>query len=168
MKNFFISIVYIILHVIYISLICLSISSCGINHVIPIETIIQYKDSTITNVIDSTVFIPVERYIDIVNVYDTLYLQTSKAKAEAYVDTTYRVLKGKIENKSGIEYKYIYKDRIEYKDSIITKEVPVYIDKEIVKYKHYWYEKFLWVFFLLFLIPLIIKLLRGRLCLIKE
>lgn len=130
-------------------LLLLIVASCGPIKQIPVQTIINYKDSTIVNVVDSTVYIPKERIVDVVVQYDTLKLETNMAKAEAYVDTTLHLLKGSIENKKGVQYKYKYKDRIEYRDSIIAKEVPVEVPVEVVKYKHYWYESILWLFALL-------------------
>lgn len=122
---------------------------CGTIKPIPVETVINYKDSTIINVVDSTVYIPVERIVDIVPVYDTLHLETTKATADAWVDTTMHVLRGKIENKTGIEYKYIYKDRIEYRDSIVTQDIPVEVEVEKIVKTHFWYEKILWILSLL-------------------
>ena len=118
---------------------------CGTIKPIPVETVINYKDSTIVNTIDSIVYIPRERVVDIVPQYDTLKLETNKAKSEAWVDTTLHVLRGNIENKTGIEYKYIYKDRIEYRDSIVTKEVPVPVEIEKVKYRHTFWDKLAWL-----------------------
>lgn len=123
--------------------------SCGPIKQIPVETVINYKDSTVVNTIDSVIYIPKERIVDVVAAYDTLKLETNMAKAEAYVDTTLHLLKGSIENKKGVQYKYIYKDKIEYRDSVVTKEVPVEVPVEVVKHKHYWYEPILWLFALL-------------------
>lgn len=132
--------------------------SCGTIKPVPIETVINYKDSTVVNVVDSTVYIPVERIVDIVPPYDTLHLETSKAVADAWVDTTMHVLRGSIENKTGIEYKYIYKDKIVVKDSIVTKEVPVPV--EVVKEvkTHFWYERILWALSLAALIMIGFKI----------
>lgn len=126
--------------------------SCSAIKQVPVQTIYNYKDSTVVNVVDSTVYIPVERIVDVVPPYDTLHLETSKAVADAWVDTTMHVLRGSIENKTGIEYKYKYKDKIVVKDSIVTKEVPVPV--EVVKEvkTHFWYEKILWVLSLVSLI----------------
>lgn len=146
-------------------IILITIISCATIKPVPVETIINYKDSTIVNVIDSTVYIPVERIVDIVPAYDTLKLETSKAKAEAWVDTTMHVLRGNIENKTGIEYKYIYKDRIEYRDSIVTKEVPVEVEVEKIKYRHTFWDKLSWLISgisLSILIIYIIKLYAKR------
>ena len=131
--------------IVNIILFILLIVGCGTIKPIPVETVINYKDSTIVNVVDSTVYIPVERIVDIVPVYDTLQLETTKAKAVAYVDTTNHILRGSIENKTGIEYKYIYKDKIVVKDSIITKEIPVEVEVEKVKYRHTFWDKLAWL-----------------------
>lgn len=134
----------------------LLVSSCGISKP-NTTTIIQYKDSTVVNTVDSVVYIPKERIIDIVPIYDTLYLETTKAKAISYVDTTNHVLRGSIENKQGIEYKYIYKDKIVYRDSLVTKEieVPVEVIKEVKT--HFWYEKILWMISILSLLYIAFK-----------
>lgn len=121
---------------------------CGTIKPIPVETIYNYKDSVIVHVDSIAVDVPVERYVDLVNYTDTLVLETSVAKATAYADTTTRTLKGRIENKPvQLKKEIVYQDRIIEKE--VTKEVPVYIDKEVVKYKHYFYEKILWFLSLL-------------------
>ena len=123
----------------------LSLSSCGVVHhckQIKEETIVHYIDSTRWH--DSTVvsYLTKERYVDIVKPLDTLNLETTYAKAQAYLDTTFQALRGSIENKSDVPVKtqIKWKERIVYKDSIVTKEVPVEVIKEVVKYpKTYWW-----------------------------
>lgn len=85
-----------------------------------------------------------ERIVDVVKPYDTLNLETTYAKAQAYVDTTLRALKGSIENKPDVPVKtqIKWKERIIYRDSIKTveKEVPVEVIKEVKVYpKTYWW-----------------------------
>ena len=125
----------------YIATMFFTIGCCPLRQV-EIEHRVEYtyKDSTILK--DSTVVIPVERIVDVVPVYDSLKMETSMAKASAWVDTTTHTLKGNLENKQGIQYKYIYKDRIEYRDSLVYKEVPVEV--EVVKTVHPKYEVWLW------------------------
>lgn len=77
---------------------------------------IVYKDSI--RYFDSTVIVPVERYVDIVRNYDTLELETSQAKARAWVDSIF--LRGEIENKSIVQYKYVGKSHT--KDSLVGKD----------------------------------------------
>ena len=79
------------------------INACCITKHIPVETttVVNYKDSTVITYKDSTIVveIPKEVYHDYTNLLDTLKLETSVAKASAYVDTTHMILAGEIENK---------------------------------------------------------------------
>lgn len=135
-------------------------SSCSTYSQIPVETQYNIVDSIQIHQVDSVVYIPKEVIKDVVPQYDTLVMESSAAKSVSYVDTTTHTLKGKLENKKGIEYKYIYKDRVEYRDSTVIKEVPVEVLKEVVKTKHPFYESILWLLSSLFVIPLIIKIVK--------
>lgn len=88
---------------------------------------IVYKDSV--RYYDSVVVIPVERYVDIVNKYDTLFLETSLAEAYAYVDSLW--LRGEIKNKDKAKTETIYQDRIVYRDTTIYKDKIVYEKDEV-------------------------------------
>lgn len=123
--------------------ILLNLFGCATIKPIPIETIIQYetRDSLILR--DSTVITPKERIVDVVPAYDSLRLETSMAFARAWVDTTTHTLKGSIENKDGVQYKYVDREKIVYKDRIVYKDVPVPV--EVEKTIHPKYEKWLWV-----------------------
>lgn len=125
----------------------LLVLGCGSIKQVPVEHQVIYNYVDSLRIKDSTVVIPVERIVDVARDYDTLRMETSKAKAEAYVDTSLHMLRGSIENKAGTEYKYIYQDRIVYRDSIVTKEVPVEV--EVEKTVHPKYEKWLWVWLVL-------------------
>lgn len=131
---------------VYLGLLLL-VFGCRTIHEVPIEhqVVYEYKDSI--RYVDSTVIIPVERVVDVARPYDTLSLETSMAEAKAWVDTTTHTLKGDLRNKQGVQYKYIYKDRIVTKDSLVYKDVPVPI--ELIKTKHPDYEPYLWVYILL-------------------
>lgn len=113
------------------------VGGCSIIKKTPVQTETRveytYKDSTVIKEILKEVELPVERVVDAVAVYDTLELETSLAKARAYVDTTTHTLKGDIENKKSAKIKIEYRDRIIYRDSIYTKETPV--PYEVVKEK---------------------------------
>ena len=110
------------------------LSSCGTVKYLPStseKTIINYVDST--RIKDSVVVIPVERIVDIVPSVDTLVLETSLAKSISYLDTSSLQLKGEIENKQKVQFKYITKERIvERIDTVfVTQNVPVEVQ---VKY----------------------------------
>jgi len=124
----------------------LLLTACGVTHNVPPETeytIIHYIDSIAWH--DSTIiyYLTKERYVDITKPLDTLNLETSYAKAEAYLDTSMNVLRGSIENKDvSLETTIKWKEKILYKDSIQVKEIPypVEVTKEITKYpKTYWW-----------------------------
>lgn len=146
---------------ILIAVSCALISSCGTTKIVylPGETKIEYRDTTIYR--DSIQYTPIEVIKEIVPEMDTLKMETSLAEAKSYIDTTNRVLRGEIKNKKGITNEVHYKDRIVYKDSIITKPYPVEVTKEVIKYKHYWYDKLCYPFAiigLIYIILIIIKL----------
>ena len=95
------------------------------------HTEINYIDSTVVNVRDSIVLIPIERIVDVTAQYDTLYLSTTIAESKAYVDTTLHLLKGEIHNKDT----YQFKERVEYVDRVIEKTDSVYVEKPIIQEK---------------------------------
>lgn len=132
--------------------------SCGVTKpTVPIETIYNYRDSVIVRVDSVKVDVPVERYVDIVNYTDTLTLETSVAKAIAYADTTTRTLKGEIKNKPvQLKKEIVYQDRVIEKE--VYKDKPVYVEVEKIKTKHPFYEPILWLFSLLSIIYIAIKI----------
>lgn len=107
------------------------------------ETVINYIDSVTYH--DSTIYHTLykERYNDYTSLLDTLNMSTTYSDFSAWVDTTNNSLKGTAENKDiDVPVKIKWKEKIVYKDSIVTKEVPypVEVTKEIVKYpKTYWW-----------------------------
>ena len=115
---------------------------------------IVYKDSI--RYFDSTVIIPVERYVDIVRSYDTLELETSQAKAQCWVDSIF--LKGMIENKKVINYKYIDRWKTITNDSIVYKDKIDYI--ETIKYKTNPINKVTATISIIFILMLLVLILR--------
>lgn len=128
-------------------LILFIITACGIcKHNIPPAT-----DTTLVHVVDSvawhdsTVYhhIYKEHYNDYKSLLDTLSLETFYSEFRAYIDTTNKLLKGEAQNKEGVAPVQVkWKEKIVYKDSIQTKEVPypVEVIKEVTKYpKSYWW-----------------------------
>lgn len=95
------------------------------------EIIWTYKDSITTR--DSICYIPIERYVDIVPIYDTLVLENSISISHSWVDTTNHLLRGELKNKNAIQYQVKYVERIVTNDSIVEREVPVPYEVEVVK-----------------------------------
>ena len=96
------------------------------------ETIIHQVDSIAWH--DSTVFHHIyhEHYKDYTGPKDTLNLETAYSRFKAWNDSTSNTLKGEAINKAdSIPVKTKWKEKIVYKDSLVTKEIPVPV--EVVK-----------------------------------
>ena len=108
---------------------------CSTTRYVPVKEVekevTNHKDSI--RIKDSIVVIPVERIVDIVPVYDTLKLETTQARAKAYVDTTLHLLRGSIENKdkAKTEVREVVKF-VERTDTLyIDKPVPYEVEKQV-------------------------------------
>ena len=113
----------------------LSFIGCSTTRYVPVKgvekEVVNYKDSI--RIRDSIVVIPVEKIADVVPAYDTLLLETTQAKAKAYVDTTLHLLRGSIENKNKAktEVREVVKF-VERTDTIyVEKPVPYEVEKKV-------------------------------------
>ena len=109
-----------------IILFILLLTSCSTIKYVPVKGEDIYHTEYVTK--DSIIYTPVEVIKEVVPELDTLYMETSVAKAKAYLDTNLNALKGEMKNKKEI----IYRDKIVYRDSIIIQkqEVPVKVEVE--------------------------------------
>lgn len=123
------------------ALLCLwwGVLSCS-PKVVPVETKIEYNYIDSLRVRDSIVIVPQERVVDIVPAYDTLTLEIEAAKSRAWVDTNLHMLRGDIESKEAVKYKYVEKERLVYRDSLVTQEipVPVEVEKKVIPKLFWW------------------------------
>lgn len=108
-------------------LILLLFVSCSTIKYVPVKGEDIYHTEYIIK--DSIVYTPVEVIKEVVPELDTLYMETSVAKAKAYLDTNLNILKGEMKNKKEI----IYKDKIVYRDSIIIQKQEIPVEVEVVK-----------------------------------
>ena len=108
-------------------LILLLFVSCSTINYVPVKGDDIYHTEYITK--DSIVYTPVEVIKEVVPELDTLYMETSVAKAKAYLDTNLNTLKGEMKNKKEI----IYRDKIVYRDSIVIQKQEVPVEVEVVK-----------------------------------
>lgn len=113
----------------------LSFVGCSTTRYVPVKEtekeVVNYKDSV--RIRDSIVVIPVERIVDVVPAYDTLRLETTQARAKAYVDTTLHLLRGSIENKdkAKTEVREVVKF-VERTDTVyVEKPVPYEVEKKV-------------------------------------
>ena len=95
------------------------------------KEVVNYKDSI--RIRDSIVVIPVEKIVDVVPTYDTLKLETTQARAKAYVDTALHLLRGSIENKEKAKTEVREVVRfVERTDTIyVEKPVPYEVEKRV-------------------------------------
>ncbi len=133
-----------------VSILTVFLTGCGtLTKPVPSTQIIfQTRDSVAVR--DSIVITPVERVVDIVPDYDTLQMETSLAKAKAWVDTSLHMLRGEIENKQEKQKEIREKIKYQTRDSLVYKEVPVEVEK--IKIKHPRYEPWLWAWGVLSLV----------------
>ena len=113
----------------------LSFVGCSTTRYVPVKEtekeVVNYKDSI--QIRDSIVVIPVERIVDVVPTYDTLKLETTQARAKAYVDTALHLLRGSIENKDKAKTEIREVIRfVERTDTVyIEKPVPYEVEKRV-------------------------------------
>lgn len=96
------------------------------------DTHIEYRDSVIYKVDTLRIPVPVETVKEVVPPMDTLKMETSVAEAKVWADTSTKTLKGELKNKKTelSQPQVIYKEKTVYRDSLITKEIPVPVEVE--------------------------------------
>lgn len=73
------------------------LTGCGTIRYVPVEKKVEVRDTVVLKSDTVRVAVPVEKIVEVVPKTDTILLETSVAKAEAWVDST--GLCGRIENK---------------------------------------------------------------------
>lgn len=121
-----------------------SLDGCKTQHtVIKEETVTRYIDSTIWHT-DTTYYqLPIEVYSDYTGLLDTLRLENTYSYTWSAVDTNKMILIGELKNKNvKVPVEYKWKERIIYQDTTIfkEKEIPVPVEKEVVKTKYPWWS----------------------------
>lgn len=122
---------------IFLFIFLLSFVGCSTTRYVPVKEtekeVVNYKDSI--QIRDSIVVVPVERIVDIVSHYDTLKMETTQARAEAYVDTTFHLLRGSIENKNKNKAKTEVREVVKFVERTDTvyveKPVPYEVEKQV-------------------------------------
>ena len=112
-------------------LICFLLCGCGTTRYVPVKEIEHVRDTVILKADTVRMTIPVEKIVEVVPAMDTLRMETSVAKAEAYLDTLTQTLKGQLKNK-----------KTELKKEIQTVEKTKFVERkvevpvEVVKWKY--------------------------------
>ena len=92
---------------------------------------VERRDSVIYRVDTLRIPVPVETVKEVVPM-DTLKMETSVAEAKVWADTSTKTLKGELKNKKTelTATQVVYKEKTVYRDSLITKEIPVPVEVE--------------------------------------
>ena len=133
------------------------ISGCSSPRYIPSSSNIKIisKDSLIVRTELVSVAIPLESHSIITK--KKSHLETSVAESDAEIDSLGMLHHTLTNKKDSISTKIQYIDKIVYRDSIVTKEVPVEVEKPVPYVPKFY--KFTFAFFGIFVLFVIIKLL---------
>lgn len=126
---------------VYIALGLLVFAGCKTVYIPVKETeYVQVHDTTTLHKVDTLVKVPEFHLSDYAGLADTLVLKASNSEATAWVDSTAMVLKGRLVQTGKIPVQIVEKERVVYKDSVVTKEVPVPVEtiKEVVPKWSWW------------------------------
>ena len=134
------------------------ISGCSSPRYIPASNIkIVSKDSLIVHTELVSVALPLESHT-IVTPTKKSHLETSVAESDAEIDSLGLLHHTLVNKKDSIKTKIQYIDRISYRDSIQTKEVPVEVEVPYVPKFHQFTFILFWIFVLFVIVKLLIKL----------
>ena len=138
----------------------LAFYGCSSQKYIPTSNIrIVSKDSLVINTKLISVALPLESHT-IVTPTKKSHLETSVAESDASIDSLGMLHHTLTNKKDSIKTKIQYVDKIVYRDSIETKEVPVEVPipvRYIPKFYKFTFTLF-WIFVLFIVIKLLIKL----------
>lgn len=114
--------------------------SCSTIRYVPVveKEYVTIKDTVKLHKTDTLIQIPEVSLADFIDVRDTLVLRASNATATAWVDTTFNALKGRLVQGGKLPVQVVEKERIVYRDSITTKEVPVEVEKPVPYTPKFW------------------------------
>ena len=134
------------------------ISGCSSPRYIPSSSNIRIiaKDSLVVHTELVGVAIPLESH-SIVTPTKKSHLETSVATSDAEIDSLGMLHHTLVNKKDSIKTKIQYIDKIVYRDSIQTKEVPVEVEKPVPYIPKFY--KFTFAFFGIFVLLVIVKLL---------
>lgn len=132
------------------------ISGCSSPRYIPSSNIkIVSKDSLVINTKLVSIAIPNESHSIITK--SKSHLETSVATSDAEIDSLGMLHHTLVNKKDSLKTKIQYVDRIVYRDSIETKEVPVPVEVKVPYIPKF--HKFTFILFWIFVLFIVIKLL---------
>jgi hypothetical protein len=135
------SLVYIVNRsLVFIVLVAVLFTACTTIKYVPIETVreISVHDTTYLHKTDTLVQIPEVSLSDFIDLNDTLIMRGTLSEARSWVDSTAMVLKGRLVQTGKIPVQIIEKERVVVKDSLITREIPIEVEKPVPYVPLFW------------------------------
>lgn len=131
------------LSLLFCGLLSLVFVGCKTIQYVPIKEVeyVSVHDTTYLHRTDTLVQVPQVSIADFIDISDTLRLNASYATATAWVDTTHRMLAGKLVQGGKLPVQIVERERVVYKDSISLQPYPVEVEK-IVKVVPLFYKIF--------------------------
>ena len=136
------------------------LTGCSTPRLLPASNIkIVSKDSLVVHTELVSAAIPLESHT-IVTPTKKSHLETSLAESDAEIDSLGLLHHKLVNKKDSIKTKIQYVDRISYRDSIQTKEVPVEVKVPVPYIPKFYQFTFIlfWIFVLFIIVKLLIKL----------
>ena len=114
------------------------------------------KDSLVINTKLVSIALPLENHSIITK--KKSHLETSLAESDAEIDSLGLLHHTLVNKKDSIKTKIQYVDKIVYRDSIVTKEVPVEVEVKVPYIPKFY--KFTFILFWIFVLFIVVKVIR--------
>ena len=114
----------------FLLLIAVLFTACKTIQYVPIEhtEYVAVHDTTVLHKIDTLIKVPDVSIADFIDLKDTLIMRASNAEARAWVDSEHSVLKGKLVQGGKVPVQIVERERVVYRDSLVSQEVPVPVE----------------------------------------
>ena len=125
---------------VYVAAGLLVFGGCKTIQYVPIETTkyVSVHDTTYLHKTDTLVQIPEVSLSDFIDVKDTLTIRSSYATSKSWIDQEHNILAGKLIQGGKLPVQIIEKERVVVKDSLITREIPIEVDKPVPYVPLFW------------------------------
>ena len=125
---------------VYLAAGLLVFGGCKTIQYVPIETTkyVSVHDTTYLHKTDTLVQVPEVSLSDFIDVKDTLTIRSSYATSKSWIDQEHNILAGKLIQGGKLPVQIIEKERVVVKDSLITREIPIEVDKPVPYVPLFW------------------------------
>ena len=125
---------------VYVAAGLLVFGGCKTIQYVPVETTkyVSVHDTTYLHKTDTLVQIPEVSLSDFIDVKDTLTIRSSYAISKSWIDQEHNILAGKLEQGGKLPVQIIEKEGVVVKDSLITREITIEVDKPVPYVPLFW------------------------------